>query len=134
VLVVLPSESEGGRGDSSESLELLAIGGMRTISGAGPWDFWGVDSNLADACRNMLVSDLVWDRSGRSGEFSVLFLLLPLKFIATASRMGEEGMGILSMSEMVRCFKIGFLPDALTRPTRSSVDAILGGGTGSAAV
>lgn len=35
---------------------------------------------------------------------------------------------------MVRCFKIGFLPVAFTRLSRSSAVLCFGGGTGSAAV
>lgn len=56
------------------------------------------------------------------------------------SRMGDAGIGIVSISERVRCFRIGFLtgPETTGRsiptpsiPSRSTVVASRGGRTGS---
>lgn len=50
------------------------------------------------------------------------------------SSKGEDPRGMERSSEMDLCLRIGFLPKALTKSRRSSVEATLGGGTGSAAV
>ena len=66
-------------------------------------------------------------------------LSLPESSGRVASRMGDEGLGIVSISDNVRCFKIGFegvrVPLRVGRsiPNRSSVVATFIGRTGSTA-
>lgn len=89
----------------------------------------------------MLVSDFVWIKGGRRGPESSSEDTLSSSLLE-ASRMGEDGLGMVSISDSVRCLRIGLEglragpPGSLARlglsmPSRSSVEAILRGLTGS---
>lgn len=75
----------------------------------------------------MFVSDFVWWSCGRSR--SMASVSSPP---SVASKMGEEGVWMVSISERVRCFKMGFFTPG-SRLNLSSAVATLSGRTGSTA-
>ena len=111
------SVSDGGLGDSAVSSPV--IGSTCARSGSG---------GETRRTRVLVIydSDLVWWSTGR-GDSGIASR-------CEASSDGDEPRGMLSSSDIDLCFRIGFLPIALTRSNRSSVVATLAGGTGSAAV
>ena len=86
--------------------------------------------------RKMFESDLVLWGVGRSTEPSSESM--SSSSLLVDSRIGEAGMGMVSISESVRCFRIGFFAGpprcritGRSMPKRSSVVATLRGRTGS---
>jgi len=115
LICLLPVEGASAPGERWPS-ELSPIGGA-SLSGAKCL-------RPPVRTRTMFVSDFVWTSGGRPEEDS------SSSSCFVASRTGEEGWWMVSISDSVRCFRIGFLY-AGSRPYLSSVDETFIGRTGS---